>query len=110
MQALVKLIRFLGPLRFALTLLIVLVILDAPFARTQVETDLVGFVRSVLMPTFMVMLVFTLALDITMTRVFMLDTTGDRRQRYWRIIGLELALLVLMTAAWMPWISVVFFS
>lgn len=107
MKALLALLSSLGPLRAGLAVLALLVILDAPFARPQVETTTVGFLRSVLGPTLMVMLAFTLALDITMSRVFMLDKGEEERRRYRRILWCEVVLLATMLAAWVPWLRAV---
>lgn len=97
----------LGVLRTGLSLLALLVILTAPFARMELEMSTLGFLRSVVAPTLMVMLAFTLALDITMSRVFMLDSEGEARRRLRQIVWFEAGLLVLMLSAWTPWLSTV---
>ena len=48
------------------------------------------------------MLVFTFPLDLTMTRIFMQDAEPDERRRLAGVMRFEGVLLVLMLAAWTP--------
>ncbi|MGQ0656833.1 MAG: hypothetical protein ACT4NU_01870 [Chromatiales bacterium] len=101
MDVIARFFRYLGPLRALLALLVVGVIACAPFADGQVHFGW-RLAPSVIAPTLVAMLAFSLPLDMTMTRVFMLDKADEERVRYRRIFWLEFALLVAMLAAWTP--------
>ncbi|MCG3200557.1 MAG: hypothetical protein NFCOHLIN_00412 [Gammaproteobacteria bacterium] len=103
MHAILAFLRYLGVLRALLLLVTLMVIACAPFADGRVQAGwMLG--PSVIAPTLMAMLAFSLPLDITMTRVFMLDRPAPERRRYRRILWLETALLLVMLAAWAPFI------
>lgn len=93
--------RFMGPLRALLVIATVVVILSAPFAGGVEYRDW-RLLPTVIAPTFMMLLVFVLPLDFTMTRVFMTGASGEDRARYRRILWIEAALFVGMLAAWFP--------
>lgn len=95
--------RFVGPLRAMLMLLTASVIACAPFAD---GTTRLGWMLgpTVIAPTLMAMLAFSLPLDMTMTRVFMLDKSGAERERYRRILWMEGAMLAALLAAWAPFV------
>ena len=95
--------RYVGVLRGLLWLLTGLVIACAPLADGRVQTGW-RFAPSVLAPTLMAMLAFSLPLDMTMTRVFMLDKPEAERRRYGRIFWMETVLLLALLGAWVPFI------
>lgn len=80
----------------------VLVIAAAPFADGGVHMHDWRLFPSVIAPTIMMMLVFTLPLDITMARIFMSDADAKERDRLRLIIRLEAIMLLLMVLAWIP--------
>jgi hypothetical protein len=103
MHTLLAVFRYVGALRALLLLVTLVVIACAPFADGRVQSGwMLG--PSVIAPTIMAMLAFSLPLDITMTRVFMLDRPEPEQRRYRRILWLETALLVIMLAAWTPFV------
>src|SRR5690606_17700695 len=93
--------RYMGPLRALLAIATVLVIAAAPFAGEVHYRDW-RLIPTVIAPTLMMMLVFALPLDFTMTRVFMSDKVGAEHERYRRILWIEAVLYLLMIAAWLP--------
>ncbi|MFT4561111.1 MAG: hypothetical protein ACI9BW_000851 [Gammaproteobacteria bacterium] len=74
----------------------------APFADGSTHMHDWRLFPSVIAPTLMMMLVFTLPLDITMAYVFMSDASEIERQRLRVIIRFEALLLVLMVLSWIP--------
>ncbi len=97
-----RLIADLGWLRFLLVCVTLLVIACAPLADMRLQHGW-HLWPSVIAPTFMAMLAFSLPLDITMARVFMADAAGAVRARYRRIIRIEIVLWMLMLLAWTPY-------
>lgn len=97
-----RLITCLGPLRSGLALTTLVVVCAAPFADGAVHMHDWRLFPSVIAPTVVMMLVFTLPLDLTMTRVFMEDASPPERQRLRAILRIEAALLVVMLIAWAP--------
>ena len=95
-------IKHLGPLRSGLAILTFMVIAAAPFADGTVHMHDWRLFPSVIAPTIVMMLVFTFPLDLTMTRIFMQDAEPDERRRLAGVMRFEGVLLVLMLAAWTP--------
>jgi len=96
-------LREFGALRALLWLATLAVIACAPFADGKVHLGW-RLAPSVIAPTIAAMLAFALPLDMTMTRVFMLDAADEHRRRYRRIFRLEAALWVGMLAVWTPFV------
>ncbi|MBI2799746.1 MAG: hypothetical protein HYX63_05580 [Gammaproteobacteria bacterium] len=63
---------------------------------------------TVIAPTLMVILAFSIPLDMTMLRIFMSDSTNNERQRLGFVIRVEAIILVVMLAAWYPFVLKVF--
>lgn len=93
-----------GVLRSLLLLMTVLVIAAAPFADGTVYIRDWRIVPSVIAPSIMMMLVFAIPLDMTMSRVFMVDAEQAERDRLRFIVRLEAFALVAMLLAWTPFI------
>jgi hypothetical protein len=103
MSSLIAFLRHLGLLRSMLLLVTLTVIACAPFADGRVHTGwMLG--PTVIAPTLMAMLAFSLPLDMTMTRVFMLDKPEEEQRRFRRVFWLEALLLAAMLAAWTPFL------
>ena len=117
----------LGPLRVALAVSTLLVILAAPFAEVsselvtgwalwprmiaEVSSELVtgwALWPRMIAPALMPILAFVLPLDITMSRLIMLDKPPEQRSRYRFIIWCELIQLVLLLLAWLPFLKELF--
>jgi len=94
--------KYLGPLRSGLAILTFTVIAAAPFADGTVHMHDWRLFPSVIAPTIVMVLVFTYPLDLTMTRIFMQDAAPDERRRLAGVMRLEVILLILMLAAWTP--------
>jgi hypothetical protein len=92
----------LGALRCGLAFATLLVICAAPFADGSVHMHDWRLFPSVIAPTMMMMLVFTLPLDMTMARIFMADAQAQERERFRSIIRFEALMLILMLLAWVP--------
>jgi hypothetical protein len=103
MNIVVYFFRYVGFLRALLVILTVAVIACAPLADGKVHLGWM-LVPTLVAPTLMAMLAFSLPLDMTMTRVFMLDTAGDERRRYRHIFWLEALLFVTLLAVWTPFL------
>ena len=82
------------------------VIALAPFAMTETTYLDWNMVPTVIAPIAMVMLAFVLPLDLMMTRVFLAGAeSDDERLRLKRIMWTEGGVLVLMLAAWVPFLN-----
>lgn len=98
------LLKRLGVLRSLLLTATLLVIAAAPFADGSVHLHDWRLLTSVVAPTIMMMLVFAIPLDITMARIFMTDASAAERARLAFAVRLEVIALLLMLAAWTPFI------
>ncbi len=96
------LFRDLGALRAVLVACTVALIALAPFADGAVHLHDSRLFTSVVAPALMVIFVFVLMLDITMTRIFSMDTSPERQSGMRRAVRIELGLLLLLLAAWTP--------
>ena len=94
------LFRDLGALRAVLVACTVALIALAPFADGAVHLHDSRLFPSVVAPALMV--IFVLMLDITMTRIFSMDTSPERQSGMRRAVRIELGLLLLLLAAWTP--------
>lgn len=101
-SSLVNFCRRIGALRTGLAIATIVVMAAAPFADGSTHMHDWRLFPSVIAPTLMMMLVFTLPLDITMAYVFMSDASEIERQRLRVIIRFEALLLVLMVLSWIP--------
>jgi hypothetical protein len=103
MSGLYAFLRHLGLLRSLLWLVTLAVIACAPFADGRIQTGwMLG--PTVIAPTLMAMLAFSLPLDMTMTRVFMLDRPPTEQRLLRRVFWLEAALLAIMLASYTPFL------
>lgn len=103
MNSLSRFLGQLGVLRSMLLAVTLVVIGCAPFADGKVHTGwMLG--PSVIAPTIMAMLAFSLPLDMTMAKVFMNDKPVMERRRYKLVFWVELVLLLVMLAAWTPFV------
>lgn len=107
MKPLTHLIRDLGTLRSLLMLAVLLSIVAAPFADGTERLRGWMLVPTVLGPTVMMILVFVLPLDMVMSRIFMSDSTPERRLQLKRVIVTELVAFVTLVGAWLPFMRTV---
>jgi hypothetical protein len=102
---LLRLCRFIGPLRIALLILVGLLLAAAPVALHGASYDSLLILPTVIAPTLIPILIFVLPLDITMMLVFRASATGHtERRRYQILAGCELLLLLVFIAAWIPFV------
>jgi hypothetical protein len=99
--------RRIGILRTGLAIATIVVIAAAPFADGSTHMHDWRLFPSVIAPTLMMMLVFTLPLDITMAFVFMSDASELEKERLQMIVRFETILLVLMILSWIPFMFLV---
>lgn len=99
-----SLIAKFGLLRILLLLVTAVIVIAAPLAGDTVYYSDWRIFPTLIAPVLMVMLLFALPLDMLMTGIFMLDTQGDQRRRLRTIAWVELAALVLLLVAWMPFL------
>ena len=83
-------------------LILVTVALSAIGLFAQPSTEIEGWpvLFSIVAASLVVMLVFTIALDLVMNIVFRLDSSSQERSRLKTIIKIELTSLLLLLACW----------
>lgn len=101
-MSLQTLAQTLGPLRTLLALSTLAVAALGPFLDGTADIHTWRIVPTVVGPTFMMMLVFVLPLDITMSLVFRADSPPVERARLGRVVLIEAVLFMLLLAAWTP--------
>ena len=95
----------LGALRVLLALLTITLTAVAPAAYGPVDLYTIQIIPSLLAPVLVPMAIFILLLDMLMTRVFMIEKSGTKRQWLKRILWFEMGLLILLVASWWPFFS-----
>ena len=70
------------------------------FAQPSTEIEGWPVLFSIVAPSLVVMLVFTIALDLVMNIVFRLDSSNQERSRLKKIIKIELTSLILLLTCW----------
>jgi hypothetical protein len=101
-MSLARLLNDLGALRTVLLVCTVVLIALAPFADGKVYLHDARLLTGVVAPALMVIFVFVLMLDITMTRIFSIDTSPERRAGMRRTVRIECVTLLVLLAAWTP--------
>ena len=89
-----------GILRLLLVLLTGALSFIGLFAQPSTEIEGWPVLFSIVAPSLVVMLVFTLTLDLVMNIVFRLDSSIQERARLKTIIKIELASLLLLLICW----------
>lgn len=96
-----RFIKDFGVLRGLLALASLMVSATSPwFGEPDYSTW--GFFPTIVAPTLVVLLLFVLPLEMTMTRIFMLDQVDAIRRRLGRILLIELGLYGLLILSWLP--------
>jgi hypothetical protein len=93
-----------GALRLMLIGLSATLMLLGPVSGGEVSFEGIALFTTLLAPTFYVVMIFVLPLDMTMSRVFMSDATPVKRTQLRRVIITEAVLLLLMLLAWLPFV------
>lgn len=101
-MAISRLVNDLGALRAVLVVCTFILIILGPFADGDVHLHDARLFTSVVAPALMVIFVFVLMLDITMTRIFSLDTSPERRAGMRRAVWIESLALLALLLAWLP--------
>ena len=94
-------VKRLGPMRIALALMAVVLVILVPWPGFDDESAF-GVFRSVVVPTLSPILFMVLMLDVLMSRVHMVDAEGDARDRYRSIIRFELLVALVLMLSWLP--------
>ena len=93
-----------GTLRWMLIIIAVILMLLGPVSGGPVTFEGLGLLTTLLAPTFYVVIIFVLPLDMTMTRVFMTEADDARRVQLKRVMITEAVLLALMLLTWLPFV------
>ena len=92
----------LGLPRSAMLVLVVVLCVMGPLNDGVTRTSGLGLLVSVVAPATMVIILFVLMLDITMTRVFASDAEEERKRQLLFASRLESWELLALTLAWTP--------
>ena len=92
----------LGLTRGAMLATVALLCVLGPLNDGVTRTSGIGLLVSVVAPATMVVLVFVLLLDITMTRIFASDCEGERKRQFLSASITETWALVALVLAWLP--------
>lgn len=91
-----------GTLRLGLLTIALLVIIMSAFADGNTYMHDWRIVPSVLAPSIMMMLVFAIPLEMTMTRIFITNAEPAEKRRLQRILKLEAIVYLLLIVSWTP--------
>ena len=91
-----------GTLRLGLLTIALLVIILSFFADGNTYMHDWRIVPSVLAPSIMMMLVFAIPLEMTMTRIFITNAEPAEKRRLQHILKLEAIVYLLLIVSWTP--------
>ena len=91
-----------GPLRLLLVVVVALLAMLGPFSGGSVDFAGFALITTLVAPVAYAIFIFVLPLDMTMTALFMTDTTPQRRAALKRALITEGALLGVMLITWLP--------
>ncbi len=91
-----------GPLRLMLITMVALLAMVGPFSGGRVDFAGFALITTLVAPVTYAIFVFVLPLDMTMSALFMTDTTPERRAALKRALITEAVLLAVMLLAWLP--------
>ena len=91
-----------GPLRLLLIAVVGLLVVVGPFSGGAVDFAGFALITTLIAPVAYAIFMFVLPLDMTMTALFMSDTTPLRRAALKRALITEALLLVVLLLAWLP--------
>ncbi len=92
----------LNPLRKMLIALTTVIACVGPFPNGTAETDDWRILPTVIAPTLMLMLIFVLPLDMTMSKIFMSDADPGKKSILGMAIKIDLILFMLLILGWIP--------
>lgn len=93
-----------GALRALLVFSTIVLIVASPFAQGGVHLHDYRLLTGVVAPALMIIFVFVLLLDITMTWIFSIDADPTRRQSLIVALRVEALTLLALLAAWTPFL------
>ena len=91
-----------GSLRLLLIVVAILLTLLGPFSGGSVDFAGFALITTLVAPVAYAIFIFVLPLDMTMSALFMTDTTPQRRAALKRALITEAVLLATMLCAWLP--------
>ena len=91
-----------GPLRLGLTVIVIVLVVAAFFTDGRAHMHDWRLFPSVVAPSLVMMVIFVLPLDITMSCVFMSDAEAPERRRLRTAVMVDSVLFIVLIAAWMP--------
>lgn len=97
-----RFLGYVGPLRVLLYLLSLVLALAAGAAGGETAYQGWAVIPTLVVPALVPIVFFVLLLDVMMSAVFMVDKQGAERRRYRHLLGLDLAVWLVLTAAWLP--------
>ncbi len=98
----IGILQQLGVLRILLLALILIVAAMVLFMPAEFTTTGWAMVPSLIAPALVPIVFFVLLLEIMMSRIFMSDATGAKRQRFRTILTVDLLVLLILLVAWGP--------
>ena len=102
MKALLLIARLLGPLRLMLVVSVFVLIVLAPLVGSDVYYSGWKMGPTLIAPAVVPIFFFVILFDVLMCLVSRIDKPAIERQRFGSIVRIELVLLALMTAVWVP--------
>ena len=94
--------EFVGPLRFMLYLLILILTISALFSMGGTQKSGFMMFPTLIAPAIVPMLFFVNLLDVTMCAIMMSGKGATERRRYRHMIWYDLISLIVLFAAWSP--------
>jgi hypothetical protein len=91
-----------GLLRLMLITMVGVLAIVGPFSGGSVDFAGFALITTLIAPVAYAIFVFVLPLDMTMSALFMTDTTPERRAALKRALITEAVLLAVMLLAWLP--------
>lgn len=91
-----------GALRLGLFTITIFVIIMSAFADGNTYMHDWRLVPSVLAPSIMMMLVFAIPLEMTMTAIYMSDANANEKSRLKHILKIEAIAYVALIVSWVP--------
>lgn len=92
-----------GAMRLTLALFGLITVALAPAPGTPPETSGWPLVHTMLVPVLAPIILLVILLDVLMARVLMIEKDDAERARYRRVLWFDLAVVLVMLVAWLPY-------
>ncbi len=99
MLSILKKIR---PMRVALILLAVLSLIFKAKTGTPVSYEGWTMIETVFIPVMAPLITMVLLLDSLIAAIWLSQSTGEEKSRYWLILGCNLTTVIIMLVVWIP--------